>query len=181
MTLGRCALSIFCSRGTPASDERKSVKTTNPKFIATSPPTSRLLPDTRRWTRRTTPLGALSVSLLVEVPFGFRNFSVLRASEAQAKVCPPARSRQDCSRPGETTGYEPFALHDPMQWAMLGVCDCRRGGDRMSSLQLLDSAPPQVRPWAVIQKGFTRGTLSNVNSSTEPDPLSCQEQFAVLK
>jgi len=38
------------------------------------------------------------------------------------------RERERGERERETTGYEPFALHAPIQWAMLGVCDSEKRG-----------------------------------------------------
>ena len=38
----------------------------------------------------------------------------------KARELPPATRRE---RERERTGYEPFAFHAPIHWAMLGVCD----------------------------------------------------------
>ena len=38
-------------------------------------------------------------------------------------------------RERETRGYKPFDIHAPIHWAMVVVCDCRRGGDQLGSSQ----------------------------------------------
>jgi hypothetical protein len=42
------------------------------------------------------------------------------------------------------------------------------------------AGPPLDQGGGVVQKGFTCGTLSKVNSGTKPHTLSCKKQFVVL-